>query len=209
MVEGKDDEEVVKHLCGYFELGKIEKIHQCDGVNQLLKDFAVRIKESDIATLGVMLDADANVRTRWQSVTKPLKDAGYKDIPTNPEDGGTIIPPPPNNTLLPRVGIWLMPNNREPGILEDFLRSLIPTKDVLLAHAEKSIEEIPPGEKLFSPAKQTKALIHTWLSWQEEPGKPFGLAIKARYLKSGSPVGLAFSKWLKNLFFHDLQETSR
>jgi hypothetical protein len=46
-----------------------------------------------------------------------------------------------------------------------------------------------------------KAIMHTWLAWQEEPGLPFGTAIKAGYLdSSAAPVDTLVS-WLNRLFF--------
>jgi hypothetical protein len=206
MVEGPDDEHVVKNLCGCLELGEIGKIRPYGGISRLLDGIGVQIKESGIISLGVMVDADTDLSARWQSVTDRLKSAGYENIPLTPDDNGTIMLPP-KNTLLPKIGIWLMPDNRQPGILEDFLRLLIPAGNDLLRYAEKSIEGIP-GEKLFSPSKQTKALVHTWLSWQEEPGKPFGQAISARYFNPCLPTGIAFSEWLKKLFFQEADENS-
>ncbi|HYG36132.1 MAG TPA: DUF3226 domain-containing protein, partial [Clostridia bacterium] len=113
---------------------------------------------------------------------------------------GTIVVPPPN-TLLPRVGLWLMPNNQTNGILEDFLRFLVPTPNPLLEHAQQSIDTIPNGHRSFTTNDEPKALIHTWLAWQQEPGRPFGTAITARYLDAGVPQATDFVNWLRQLFY--------
>ena len=105
------------------------------------------------------------------------------------------------NSQLPRVGIWLMPDNRLPGILEDFLRFLVPDGDGLLAHAGQAIDSIPAGQRRFSDVKAAKARIHTWLAWQEEPGKPFGQAISAHYLNPELPAADIFAGWLQRTFF--------
>lgn len=52
MVEGPDDEHVVKNICGTKGLGKIETIHAYGGKEPLLDGIAARLKESDITALG-------------------------------------------------------------------------------------------------------------------------------------------------------------
>lgn len=121
-------------------------------------------------------------------------------MPDLPAHGGTILDPPADK-LLPRVGIWIMPDNRSEGILEDFLRFPVPEGSMLFDHVESSVAAIPEGEQLFGPLAVSKAVIHTWLAWQKEPGKPLGTAITARYLDPGVPeVGILVS-WLNRLFF--------
>ena len=200
MVEGPDDEHVVKHICGERQLGIIETIQAYGGKDPLLEGIGARLKESDITALGILLDADTDLQARWQSVTHHLKQAGYTDTPDMPSPEGTVIDPPAQS-LLPRVGIWLMPDNRLPGILEDFLRFLVPVDDPLFAHVEQSLETIPQGLCRFDQLKQPKARIHTWLAWQEEPGKPLGQAISARYLNPHLPAADTFAGWLQRTFF--------
>ena len=81
-----------------------------------------------------------------------------------------------------------MPDNRVPGILEDFLRFLVPDGDPLFIHVEKSLNAIPFAHRRFNELRKPKAMIHTWLAWQEEPGRPFGQAISARYLDPHLPA---------------------
>lgn len=200
MVEGPDDEHVVKHICGGRSLGNIEKIHQYGGKAPLLEGIGARLKESDIAALGILIDADTDLQACWQAVTDRLRRAGYGNIPELPVPEGTLLPAPADS-LLPRVGIWLMPDNRVPGILEDFLRFLVPPNNALFAHVEDSVDNIPPEQRRFDDLKKPKATVHTWLAWQKEPGKPLGQAISARYLDPHLPAVDTFAKWLQRTFF--------
>lgn len=200
LVEGPDDEHVVKHICGLRQLGTIEKIQACGGKEPLLESIGTRLKESDIGVLGIILDADIDLHARWQAVRDRLVASGYQDIPECPHSEGTVVTPP-HDSILPRVGIWLMPDNQLPGILEDFLRFLVPEGDALLLRAEEAIAAIPAEQRKFSELKKPKARIHTWLAWQEEPGKPFGQAISARYLDPTLPAANTFAKWLHETFF--------
>lgn len=198
LVEGRDDEHVVKSICGRFGLGKID-IRQKTGIEPLLESLPVQLRESDIAALGIILDADTDLAARWQAVADRLTSAGYNGLGALPDESGAIVMPPPGQNLLPKVGIWVMPNNRVPGLLEDFLQFLVPEGDSLLPKARQIIGELP--ERRFSIFHESKALIHTWLAWQEEPGRPYGQAITARYLDANLPLGKVFASWLCRTFF--------
>jgi len=43
--------------------------------------------------------------------------------------------------------------------------------------------------------------MHTWLAWQEEPGKPLGTAITAKFLDANVAQVDVLVAWLKALFF--------
>lgn len=97
-----------------------------------------------------------------------------------------------------RCGVWVMPDNAQGGMLEDFLLALIPEADVLLAHARQTISTLP--EQRFVPAHRTEAEVHTWLAWQAEPGTPPGLALTRRYLDADHALAQRFHDWLVALF---------
>jgi hypothetical protein len=200
LVEGSDDEHVLKHICGVRNVGRLDEVKPQGDVVQLLENFPVRLKESDVEALGVVIDADTDLAARWQSLHDRLSTAGYQDVPTHPVPAGTILAPPPDS-LLPRVGVWIMPDNQTRGILEDFLRFLVPPGSGLFAHVQSSVAGIPAAEKRFAQLAETKAIIHTWLAWQKEPGRPLGTAITAKFLDANVPQVDVLVAWLKELFF--------
>ena len=200
MVEGKDDEHVIKHVCGARQLGRIDVIREYGGIDNLLEAIGPRLKESDVVALGIIVDADTDVAARWQAISRHLANAGYVGVPQFPERAGTVLERP-NNSLLPRVGIWLMPDNQLTGLLEDFLAFLVPPGDALFEHVGLSMDSIPEGARRFDDLAMAKAKIHTWLAWQSEPGKPLGQAISARYLDANLPGADLFVSWLNRTFF--------
>ncbi len=200
LVEGVDDEHVLKNLCGARKVGKLDEFKKFEGVDRLLRELPVEIKGSNMDAMGVVIDADVNLADRWDSLRNRLMQAGYKNIPEQPDPKGTIISAPPGS-LLPRFGVWIMPDNQSAGILEDFLRFLVPDKNQLFEHVETSIASIPAGEQRFSDAAKPKAVIHTWLAWQKEPGKPMGTAITARFLDPDAPQVDTLIQWLQRLYF--------
>ena len=94
-----------------------------------------------------------------------------------------------------------MPNNQLPGMLESFVTYLIPDGDSLLPKAESILSEIE-RENLnrYTPIHHPKAFIHTWLAWQDIPGRPMGQSITAQVLLHDTSVALSFINWLNRLF---------
>jgi hypothetical protein len=200
MVEGNDDKHVIMHICGAHALGEIDEIRPYFGKDPLIEGVSVALKESDLMALGIVLDADTDISARWDSVRNRLIHSGYDGVPQGMDpEGLTLLPP--EGTLLPRVGVWLMPDNKVPGILEDFLSFLIPAGDPLFLHMNNCVDGIPRELIKFSTEKKPKALIHSWLAVQEEPGRPMGQAISAKYLDPNLDYAIPFVDWLRRLFW--------
>ena len=202
LCEGKDDKYVIENLCGNLDGPYLYECKPLGSVEKLLESISVSLKAArDEAIIGIVIDADIDLSARWQSVSSSLIKLGYPDVPKNPEPAGTILNPQAvPNALLPRVGIWLMPNNRIPGIIEDFLDYLVPKPSPLFDHVINSVDTIPESEKRFTDLAKPKVLIHTWLAWQERPGCPYGTAILAKFLDPNVPEARAFIDWLNRLY---------
>ena len=203
LVEGTDDEHVIKHICGTRELPDLDDVIPLEGAPQLLEELPIRLRasEGNEDVIGLLIDADTNLHGRWQSIVQRVQGVGYVSLPPSPMIDGTIVEPPPE-TLLPRFGVWLMPNNRTDGILEDFLRFLVPHPNPNFEHAKESVETIPNQQ--FSDNDIPKALIHTWLAWQSEPGRPYGTAITSQFLDPNVPEVDVLVCWLQRLYSWDM-----
>jgi hypothetical protein len=192
---------VIWALCGRHQVPETFKVvppdDEATGVDELLDGIPVWLKEPGLRIVGFVIDADTNLRARWQVISNRLRDGGYNNLPDEPDPLGTIL----EQDGRPRVGIWLMPDNRLPGMLENFVAHLIPQGDLLIPRAEAILTEIEQ-ENLhrYSPLHHPKALIHTWLAWQDTPGQPMGLSITARVLSHDSPIAITFVDWLNRLF---------
>lgn len=199
LVEGAEDREVIYQLCNHHKIDNTSlfSVEPKEGYERLRDDLAVRSKVPGIKTLGAVIDADTDVEQRWQSVRVALAKSGYTGLPEFPGESGTIIPA---SEHLPRLGLWLMPDNRLSGMLEDFLQRLVQEKDSLLPRAQAAVETLPEAERRFQPVHHSKAIIHTWLAWQVIPGTPLGLAVKRRYLDGDHELAQRFVRWLRELF---------
>ena len=200
LVEGNDDEHVFKHICGNRGIPRLDDVIPHEGDWDLLESLSGRLKASNEEgdVVGVVLDADADLDARWQSVRNRFITAGYQNIPDVPDPSGTILYSP-GDSLLPRAGVWIMPDNQTTGKLEDFLRVLVPQPNALFDHVNSSVDSIPNVR--FSQNDKPKAVIHTWLAWQKEPGKPYGTAITAHFLDPGLPQANVLVSWLERLFY--------
>lgn len=201
VVEGKDDQHVIWALCNRHNIPNtftvVTPVDESGGIDELLNSIPIRLKISGLHTLGLVIDADQNLPGRWEAVCHRLRLSGYQALPDRPNSQGTIIV----QDHLPRVGVWLMPNNQLLGMLENFVTCLIPDGDNLLPKADNILSEIE-RESLnrYTLIHHPKALIHTWLAWQDIPGRPMGQSITAQVLLHDTDVALLFINWLKHLF---------
>ncbi|NJM41494.1 MAG: hypothetical protein HC853_12380 [Anaerolineae bacterium] len=167
-----------------------------EGKDKLTQTFRASLRIRDSQILGIVIDADDDLSASWDSLKNILIEIGYQGVPSNPSESGLVIA----ETELPKVGIWIMPDNKLPGMIEDFVRFLVPTDDVLWNRAETAINDIPIEHIRFRPSYRSKAIVHTWLAWQEQPGKPLGQAITAKYLDANADYARNFVAWLRRLF---------
>ena len=197
VVEGLDDKHVFWALLARHRFQPQFSIRDEGGFEALHAHLSIHLKPgTDLEKLGVVVDADADNQARWLEIKRTLERAGYNGIPDTPDPVGTVI----DHVDLPRVGVWIMPNNTLPGMLEDYLCYLVPEGDTFFERARRCVDEIPVEERLFIAAHFTKALIHTWLAWQDDPGTPFGQAITKRYFDADGPRVQALLDWLTRLF---------
>jgi hypothetical protein len=215
LVEGRDDAFVIAHLLNHYYrmendtqgkrnqyinrlvvAGKKLAIKDKEGYNNIREDLDTEIDGSGLERLGIVVDADDDLSSRWQALTDVLLQIGYSNIPDKPLQAGTIIEAEGN---LPRIGLWIMPDNSLPGMLEDFVSFLVPGRESnpIWKLAESSIKEACTISPQIPPKK---GLIHTWLAWQEDPGTPLGLAITKKYLDAQATHAKQFVAWLHLLF---------
>ena len=197
VVEGPDDKHVIWAIVKRHDFKPEFEVKEEGGYEALRERLSSRLKPgSDLERLGIVVDADTDAAARWQSFKGILERAGYANVPEQPEPEGTVV----EHDILPNVGVWIMPDNLQKGRIEDFLSFLVPEDDTLIGRARASLEGIPVEERRFPVHRHTKALIHTWLAWQKEPGKPLGQAITARYFEAEGPRVAAFLGWLTRVF---------
>lgn len=202
LVEGRDDLHSVVHLLkphiGWNQGSEPVQITDCEG-ESLLGDELIPLwfKEPNTEILGIMLDADGNCAGRWQRV-RNLCTPYVEDLPEDLPSGGLTV----STIRGRRFGVWIMPNNQHPGMLETFLKELVPDRyRQTLSYAEatskcaKADHGAPYGDTHYD-----KAVMHTWLAWMEPPGKPFGTAFAIGILNADAATAGPFLSWFRGLY---------
>lgn len=150
------------------------------------------------APTGFVVDADPHigVTRRWASVRTKLRAAGV-DAPEVVPSNGFVGRSQATNVA---VGVWLMPDNTRSGTLETFLEDLIQDEDTLIDLAKSAVQQAERLDRRFAEPHRAKAVLHTWLAWQANPGVPYGVGIASHYFRHDSPAALAFVEWFRTLF---------
>ena len=195
LVEGQDDKHVITNLLFAHQLDTRFVIKDKDGIDNLTGSLLIELRASELKRIGIIVDADTALVERWTSLRSVLKKAGYTDLPNTPLVPGIVV----RQGGRPTVGIWLMPNNCDDGMIEDFVALLVPPEDRLLPRAGAAVDAIPGEDRRFVEIHRAKAVIHTWLAWQSEPGVRMGAAVTRMYLEPQAPTALAFVAWLNQL----------
>lgn len=204
LVEGKSEEKVFPELCRRCGIDINFDIKSENCLNEVKKALKTYLKSTNtLRKLWIVIDADTDFEAAWQSIKYILNQTGKYSLGSKeklPPDGLIITPKNPEDLT---VGVWIMPNNQDIGMLEDFMLNLVPDSDGLLKIAEGNIETLDrnrdkyPG--IFKSAHRSKAAIHTWLAWHDTPGESLSVAVKKRLFATDKELCLRFASWLSQL----------
>lgn len=203
LVEGTNDLHVIASLCDKHNLPKTFDIENCGGIENLLQKIEVQLNTPNLQTLGVVVDADNDVAKRWTEVKKAVETVEPRyQLPGIIPPNGYITPAPPVPPKLPKLGIWIMPDNQQSGALEKLVLTLIPPNDSLYPIVETTLDSLENQglNRYDANTKRPKAAIYTWLAWQTEPGSLMGRSIADRSLHHDSFMAGQFVDWLRQLF---------
>ena len=210
-VEGRDDVHVVKHLLLRHRIDcplerdsrpardfapNVPEIRRAHDRTAVLDRIEPAVRVSNGQSVGFLLHSDGEPRDRWRAVCDRLR-VFELDLPDEiPPEGfvGEVV------EFRAYVGVWLMPDNRREGALEQCFENLVDDDDALFPIAERSTAEASRNGAEFPVADHRKAVLHAWLAWQKSPGLPYGTAIKAQFFRDDSPAALAFVDWYRRLF---------
>ena len=167
-------------------------------VDNILKPGVIgaEIGASGLEALGVVVDANGDAAARWKRVSTWCG-SEFSELPDRiPAEGLEVV-----HSRGPRFGVWIMPDNRFTGMLEDFLVQLIPddSRD-LYGLARNCVAEAKRNEAPFKKVHRTKAEIHTWPAWQDPPDLRLHEAVKNTVLDPARTESRPFVDWFKGLF---------
>lgn len=204
LVEGDEDKRVVPWLAEAAGIlwnpnkAPIVDIYPYDGVDTLLRpgEIETQLKRSGLTALGVIVDADESASGRWEAIRARICDR-YTQIPATLPISGVVL----RQDSLPAFGAWVMPDNANRGMLESFLLYLRPDSNRdLLRHSADAVSTAKSLGAPFSERHVDKAQIHSWLAWQDPPGRQLHNAIMEKMLTNQPPLLQSFIAWFRELF---------
>lgn len=202
LVEGNNDKEVLKRLISHHKVNlHADSIIAKGGIQEIIEGLRNEV-EVEREALGIIIDADdKEAQANWNAVSARLRKAGYSNVPNKPDVAGTIVEwqHGDREDLCPKVGIWIMPDNQVPGMLENYMAFLVPDKDndALWQLAGKCLQE---AQQISAKIPTAKGHIYTYLAWQEDSGRPLGININKKIFDIGLPYTALLINWLNRLF---------
>ena len=131
LVEGDTDKRVIPFLmeANGVAWGTADRpavyIAPYGGIDEMLKAGAIEgeLSASGLEALGIVADANGDARKRWAQIRR-LCEAQVASLPEDlPTEGLRVT-----HASGPRFGVWIMPDNRSKGMLEDLLVQLVPRR---------------------------------------------------------------------------------
>ena len=144
---------------------------------------------SIVNSLGIIRDADTNFASTFQSVQSALINSSL---------------PVPNQPLIPiisqrsvnRVDVFIMPNNQDPGCLEDLLlQSVLQNQEIICVSDFFTCLD----SYQITPRQISKAKVQTFLSAQRECGISLGVAAMRGYWPFNNQSFSNLQLFLQNL----------
>jgi hypothetical protein len=217
LVEGEDDRGFFEQVCKTLQLNpKIEvappKDYQDDyeenlrngkqGALKLLDNLLPELLDEEAITkrLAIIIDADYKTANGlgYQKTLAQIFDIA--------NEYGFNLSENQNNGLIFKhegdainFGVWIMPNNKDEGMLEDFIKNCIHNEEqVLFNHASDTVNKL--SDKKFKDHHYSKAEIATWLAWQKIPSHGLYIAIKDKLLDNDNRLFQQLGDWLKYVY---------
>ena len=160
-------------------------------------ELRTQYKVDEIEIIAIIVDADADFNQRWTDIKQHFLSLEPSiTLPTDIDKNGLIHF---ENDIT--FGIWIMPNNKSEGMLENFMENLVPKEDQLFIKVKSTITEIEAQQlNRYKPIHKSKATMRTWLALQNPPNGKIELLIEDNLLTTNNETCNTFVAWLNKLF---------
>ena len=211
LVEGVTDERLFSEICKTLGLHTSVKVappkdvggsyNNKEGVFNNLPNLLTQLPDGEITRLAVVVDADSDAngggyQRAIDRVTNIVAPYGFTLRPNHSVAGPLFQ----HDDGLADFGLWVMPNNSDEGMLEDWIKSCIHSDEhALFTHAEEVVGELSPPK--FKTIHRSKAEVATWLAWQKKPGHGLYHAVEEEQLIDMNCASFQeLSDWLNHIY---------
>lgn len=195
LVEGSNDKAFFERLCNKHGLKYIVQVsnpvdfvsssqggfNSKQGVINSLKTLLPLLEDDDSAInkVAIILDADitGNNNGGFSSTINQIevKAGEFKYNKHSHCNPGIELKHSDKN--MPALGVWVMPDNKSDGTIENWIKdNIIESERRLFEHACNVVSNLPITK--FSGSSVAKAELATWLSWQNQPGRTVAYTLK-------------------------------
>lgn len=223
LVEGADDKWFFTALLAQHGMNvEVHPPNESDtgidgnGIDNLLTSLPLLLKQlasRQRKRLAIVIDADkapqfgfTNRRNQIIDIIR-ASNLGYNTETSAPESlNGEFF----THDILAPIGLWIMPNHSDSGMLETFLEPCITgaTREEIFSVADNALDQLTTNDDLtgtrFSPNHFNKVRFNTWLGWQKKPENCRMLgpacALKNGWLDSEHENIKAITVWLNTAF---------
>ena len=186
LVEGQTDKVIIEKIAMKATRRDVTFSVQ-NGIGNLLKRIKTYPKASGARRIGIIIDANNDLNGRWQSVYDRLRRSELEiELPNMPDRDGFI-----QECGQQRIGIWLMPDNRDPGMIEDFIQKIIPNDN----RWELAVEFIDKAMENGITFQESKAKVYAWLAIVE-PGLKLGTVMDKNVFEFDNEDFRRFENWI-------------
>ncbi len=209
LVEGEADKSFFEQVCKTLELHTSVTVappkdvggshNTKEGVFNHLPILLNQLSDAQITHLAVVVDADSEdngggYNRAIDRVTEIVKSYGF--TLASDSVGGILFQ---HDDGLADFGLWVMPNNCDEGMLEDWIKSCVHSDEhKLFAHAETVVDTLPQTK--FKSIHISKAEVATWLAWQKQPGHGLYRAVEDQLIDMNSELFLELKDWLTHIY---------
>lgn len=186
--EGKEEVYFFNALLQHLGIGsvQVEQAGSKDNFKNFITTLPVRPGFLRVEAVAITRDADDNMTSAFQSVCSALDRAGLE----RPKTVATYT------TGKPRIGIFIMPNCLDGGMLEDLCLASVAT-DMAMPCMDEFFRCVEAGGR--KPNNLAKARVHAWLASQVRPDKRLGEAAQAGYWNWDDPAFNLLKQFLIHL----------
>ncbi len=196
MVEGKDECNFFKAMLKHEHINNIQVV-DIGGKDKFKTEFPLLINAegfSGVHMLGFVRDAEQNqAHSAFSSICDILKKYGF----STPSDINTIHHDHENNR---KIGIFIMPNNFDEGILEDLCIQSVESKPIFRCvdeYIECCLSRLSDNERNINISK---AKIQTYLAIKKPIANTLGLAATKGYWGFEENCFSEIKEFIHNLF---------
>lgn len=218
IVEGIADKGLFEQVCNALDLSETQiqiappkelngRRNSKEGIFHILPSILLQQGGDKTLKIAVIIDADyathhgLGYKRTLERFENIVQEYGYSLKNNNDDKIGLLFE---SDEGFSDLGLWIMPNNKDEGMLEDWIKSCISEKErIFFQQASDAVKNLP--NQKFGEHSRTKAEIATWLAWQKKPGEGlYATMIKnkegERLLDTQQPLFQALARWLEHIF---------